>query len=202
MNFKSLIFKLLKKGRLTYTLNSEISRSAKINAGTEIVNSKMNDYSYCGYDCKIIYAEIGKYCSIASNVVIGGANHPMEWVSTSPVFIKGRNTLGVNFSQKEFESYEKVIIGNDVWIGECVKIKSGVTIGDGAVVGMGSVITHDISPYTIVAGCPAKIIRKRFDDEKIEKLLKMKWWDWSESKIEQNVQYIDDIDKWFDVNGY
>ena len=107
----------------------------------------------------------------------------MDWVSTSPVFYKGRNVLRANFSQNSYDEYKKTVIGNDVWIGSGCFIKGGVTIGDGAVIGMGSVVTHDVPPYEVWAGNPAKLIKKRFDDETIASLLKTKWWDMSEDEL-------------------
>lgn len=83
-----------------------------------------------------------------------------------------------------------IIIGNDVWIGYEAVILAGVTIGDGAIIGTRAVVTKDVPPYSIVGGVPAKSIRKRFDDETIVELLRLKWWDWSEEKIAQNIQAI------------
>ncbi len=162
---------------------SNIDKKAKINYGCNIVDAKMGKFSYCGYDCWIIDAEIGSFCSISNNVRIGGPAHPMSWVSTSPVFHKGSNIFGKNFSEHEFEPMRRTYIGNDVWIGENAIIKAGVTISDGAVIGAGSVVTHDVGPYEIWAGNPARIIRKRFDDEKIESLIELKWWDKDDDEI-------------------
>jgi acetyltransferase-like isoleucine patch superfamily enzyme len=81
------------------------------------------------------------------------------------------------------------IIGNDVWIGNSVVIKGGVMIGDGAVVGAVAVVTHDVPAYAIVAGVPATIIKYRFDDEKIRRLLETKWWDWSDDEIRRNREF-------------
>lgn len=119
----------------------------------------------------------------------------MEWVSTSPVFHKGRNIMNKNFSNHEFNTQKKTIIGNDVWIGNNCLIKSGVIIGDGAIIGMGSVVTKNIEPYSIVAGNPAKMIRKRFDDEIVNKLLETKWWNYDDSKIEQESIFFNNVEK-------
>ena len=164
---------------------SSISKKAFVNYGSNIVNSSMDEYSYCGYDCWIIEAEIGKYCSISNQVHIGGPAHPVAWVSTSPVFHEGRNVFGKHFSELEFEPFNKTYIGNDVWIGENVMIKPGVKIGNGAVIGMGSIVTKDIPDYEIWAGNPAKKIRDRFEPEIIEGLKKSKWWDLPEKEMAQ-----------------
>ena len=114
---------------------------------------------------------------------MGGETHPIERVSSSPVFHKGKNILGKNFIEFDEIISKKTVIKSDVWIGAGVIVLSGVTIGVGAVVGAGSVVTHDIPAYEIWAGNPAKKIRKRFDDEVIKGLLKTGWWEWDDKKI-------------------
>ena len=135
--------------------------------------------SYMGNDCKI-KADIGRYCSIASEVCTVGGRHPTsDWVSTSPVFFSNDCQCGTTYvSEKLFdESSPKTIIGNDVWIGARAMILSGVKIGDGAVIAAGAVVVKDVEPYTIVGGVPAKPIRKRFTDEQIDAFIQLKWWD-------------------------
>lgn len=124
---------------------------------------------------------VGKFCSIAQDVVIDcGWHHNTGFVTTYP--------LNVFFSDlKHIKGHPvskgDVVIGNDVWIGEGVIIMGGIRIGDGAVVGAGSIVTRNISPYTIVAGSPAKKIRERFTERQIWDLLEIKWWNWPEEKI-------------------
>lgn len=128
---------------------------------------------------------IGSFCSIAKGVtIIVDGEHNPAMVSTYPF----------NWVLKEFKNFPghpstkgDVVIGNDVWIGANALILSGVHIGDGAVIGACSVVTKDVEPYTIVAGNPAKMIRKRFDEETINKLLKIRWWDWDIQRIKENV---------------
>jgi acetyltransferase-like isoleucine patch superfamily enzyme len=133
---------------------------------------------------------IGKYCSIAENVTIFlGGEHRSDWVTTYPFpaieyWKKARCIKG------HPKSKGSVIIGNDVWIGYGSTILSGVKIGDGAIIGAKSLVTKNIDPYTIVGGNPAKIIRKRFDDATINKLLKIKWWNWSEFKINRKINIL------------
>jgi acetyltransferase-like isoleucine patch superfamily enzyme len=98
-----------------------------------------------------------------------------------------------HFSEHYFNPFKKTVIGNDVWIGENALVKAGVTIANGAVVGMGSVVTRDIGPYEIWVGNPARLLRKRFSDENIELLLKIKWWDFSESELKRFAQDITEI---------
>ena len=108
-----------------------------------------------------------------------------------------------SFADRDIEEGSKgdVIIGNDVWIGFGALILSGVRIGDGAVIGAGAVVTTDVEPYSIVIGNPARLTKKRFDDETILKLLEIGWWDWPVDKIRQNISIIngEDISKIFDL---
>jgi virginiamycin A acetyltransferase len=121
---------------------------------------------------------IGKFCQIASGVefIMNGVNHQMKCISTFPFYIFEKWNESVP-SLDKFSLKGDTIIGNDVWIGQNSTILPGIKIGDGAIVGMNSVVGSDIEPYTIVAGNPAKIIRKRFDEELTGLILKLKWWD-------------------------
>lgn len=138
--------------------------------------------------------KIGKYCSIAGNVVIFlGSEHRTDWISTYPfpIFLEeGRSIKGHPSTKGD------VIIGNDVWIGFNVIIISGVTIGDGAAIGAGSVVAKEVPPYAIVSGNPARIVRYRFNEETIQKLLQIRWWDWPDEKVKENIHLIcsDSID--------
>lgn len=127
---------------------------------------------------------IGKFCQIAAGVefVMNGANHQMSGVSTYPFYIFGTWQQDVP-QQKDMPLKGDTVIGNDVWIGQNSTILPGVHIGDGAIIGLNSVVAKDVPPYTIFAGNPAKFIRKRFDDELIDLLLKLKWWEKSVEEI-------------------
>lgn len=155
-------------------------------------NCSVNAFSYlCSGN--IYNTDIGRYCSIARDVNIGQENYPMDWISTS--LIQYQNLSWGDTSQFLFSdelsrddlsemrkcsvnSIKKpqTVIGNDVWVGHKVIIMPGVKIGDGAIIGAGSVATKDVPPYAIVAGVPAKVIRKRFDDQIINQLLELQWW--------------------------
>jgi acetyltransferase-like isoleucine patch superfamily enzyme len=185
-----IIYKILKKIRLKSIRNSEIHKTSKVESGSNILNVSMGRHSFCGYDCEIVNAEIGSFCSIANNVKIGGGEHPYNWVSTSPVFYKGRDSVKMKYSIFERESHKRTIIGHDVWIAEGCLIKQGVSIGHGAIVGMGSVVTKDVPAYSIVGGVPAKIIKKRFDDDVIESLLKIEWWNFEDAKLHNVASHI------------
>ena len=191
-SMKFLIAKGLKKLLNPPALrNCKINSTARVCAKSELNNVMMGKYSYIGNDCFLVEVEIGSFCSIADRCCIGGATHPMERVSTSPVFHEGKNVLRKNYTTLPMIPTKTTVIGNDVWIGIGVTIKSGVTIHDGAVVGAGSVVTHDIPAYEIWAGNPAKCIRKRFSEEIISELQKIKWYDWPNDKIEKYALYFE-----------
>lgn len=188
-----LIAKFFKKIRLSAIRNSIIHKSSKVESGSLFYNSQMGKYSYCGYDCEVINTKIGNFTSIANNVVIGGANHPMDWVGMSPVFYEGRDSVTKKFSKFILPNATACQIGNDVWIGRSAIVLSGVTISDGAVVGAGSVVTKDVPPYAIVAGNPAKFIRNRFDDDTVSQLININWWSFSDSKLHSLAHTFNDI---------
>ena len=175
--------------------NSVVDKTSKIEAGTTFINSIMDRYSFCGYNCKIINCRIGSFCSIADDVYVGGARHPVEWASTSPVFYKGRDSVKRKFSTFKRNEEPETVIGNDVWIGDQALIKSGINMGDGAVIGMGSVVTKNVGAYEIWAGNPARLIRKRFSDEVIEKLENSKWWDKEDEALEKAALYVRDPER-------
>lgn len=187
--------KLLIKLRGSAVIGSSIHPTSKIESGSHIVNSSFDRYSFCGYNCKIINCEVGSFVSIADNAVIGGARHPIEWASTSPVFYEGRDSIVKKFSRHELPNHKPTIIGSDVWIGDRAMIKAGVEIGHGAVIGMGSVVTKNVLPYTIVGGNPAKLIRMRFDNNVIERLLTSRWWEKSDQEIEVYAKNVKSIEQ-------
>jgi acetyltransferase-like isoleucine patch superfamily enzyme len=126
--------------------------------------------------------KIGKFCSIASDVrLITGGIHPVDWVSTYPIY--ERFIQPSSFQEGMPSTNGDIIIGNDVWIATDVTILSGIRIGNGAIIGTGSVITRDVPDYAIVAGNPGKLVRFRFKEEDIKRLLLISWWDWKPEKI-------------------
>ena len=137
--------------------------------------------------------KIGKFCSIAcgAKFLFNSANHTVKSLSTYPfpIFFEEWG-LDVKDITSAWDNKGDIVIGNDVWIGYEAVIMSGVTIGDGAIIGTRAVVTNDVPPYTIVGGVPAKQIRKRFPEEIISELLKLKWWDWTFKKISQNMEFI------------
>lgn len=137
--------------------------------------------------------KIGKFCSIAcgSKFLFTSANHTLGSLSTYtfPIFFDEWGLDAKNI-RSAWDNKGDIVIGNDVWIGYEAVILSGVTIGDGAIIGTRAVVTKDVPPYTIVGGVPAKPIRRRFDDETIAELLRLRWWDWDKEKISRNISAI------------
>ena len=151
---------------------------------------------------------IGRFCQIAHGVriITSSANHDMRGFSTYPFknFMMSpemtENEIKALFMMPQTKGDTK--IGNDVWVGMNAIIMPGVTIGDGAIIGSGSLVVQDVEPYSVVGGNPAKILKKRFDHKTINMLLKIKWWNWSIEKIEQNLetlqtQDIEQLSKYF-----
>ena len=164
--------------------SSFIDKSTKVNSGTTITNSKIGRYNNIGYDNEINNTEIGDFCSLSDHVYIGGAEHPINWVSTSSVFENVHHSGPLKkFATFDLPPEKRTYIGSDVWIGHNVSIKAGVRIGHGAVIGVGAVVTKDIPPYAIAVGCPAVVIKYRFDECIINDLLQTKWWELSPNDI-------------------
>jgi len=147
-------------------------------------------YHYACNNDKLI---IGKFCSIAcgAKFMFTSGNHKLKSLAnySFPVFFEEWGLDGKNVTDA-WDNKGDIVIGNDVWIGYEAVIMPGVKIGDGAIIATRAVVTHDVPPYTIVGGVPAKVIRKRFDDDTINKLQKLKWWDWPEEKIKENIKFI------------
>ncbi len=135
---------------------------------------------------------IGSYCSIASNVIIQEYYHKTNLVTTYSILNTIFNKHNINL---ERESKGDIIIEDDVWIGSNVVILSGVKIGRGSIVGAGSIVTKSVPPYSVVGGNPAKVLRVRFDQEKIDRLESSKWWEWSREEVLKNEDFFNNNDK-------
>jgi len=186
---QKFIYKLVKSSfrlRQRNIINDLILQKQLIIGNHTYGINNLDIHTYKGSESKII---IGKYCSLSKNItVITGGNHPLEWISTYPFRanwdMSGKYEDGMPYSNGD------IIIGNDVWIGTGVTILSGITIGHGAVIAAGSIIVNDVPPYSIFGGNPGKIIRFRFCEIHIEKLMKLKWWDWNDYKVKKNVRFL------------
>jgi len=136
---------------------------------------------------------IGKFCAIAEGArfIMNGANHALHGFSTYPFNIFGHGwEKGFDTATWQREVRGDTIVGNDVWIGMEAVIMPGVTIGDGAIIAAKAVVTHDVPPYAIYAGNPARVVKTRFDEFTVKRLLKIAWWNWPVEKITNNLDAI------------
>ena len=191
--------------RASFNLSTKLEGFNVVHQNSYIGGSNIGRCTYIGQNCTLINCKIGRFCSIAENVKVISSTHPTHtYISTSPCFFSVNKQCGISFTEKNcfkenlsIEGYN-IIIENDVWIGSNVTIMGGIKIGNGAIIAMGAVVTKDVPPYAIVGGVPAKIIRYRFTQEEIEKLLKIKWWDKQLIELKEKAIYftnINNIDK-------
>ena len=177
------IFIRLQNGVETRKIRQFISNGIlEVGSHTYGINN-LRIHVYKGSESKV---KIGKYCSIGPNLtLITGGIHPVNLISTFPFRIKwnlpGKYEDGIPYTKGN------IVIGNDVWISTNVTILSGVIIGHGAVIAAGAVVTKDVPPYAIVGGNPARVIKYRFEEERIKELLEMKWWEWKENEIRERI---------------
>lgn len=171
---------------------SQIGRKLDFEAPVRLSNAviigdcSIGSFSYIGANSEIRNSSIGRFCSIAVNVSINPAEHPTEWLSSHPFqfdgvryFKKNKDWSNFTSSLRKFTGNAKrTVIGNDVWIGRNAIIKQGVSVGDGAVIAGGAFVNKDVPPYAIVGGVPARVIRYRFSDVIIKRMIDVKWWEY------------------------
>jgi phosphonate metabolism protein (transferase hexapeptide repeat family) len=161
-----------------------------------MAESSFGDYSYCAGDNQIIYTTIGRFCSIASHVRINPGNHPMERATQHHMTYR-RAQYGFGPDDAAFFDWRRshrCTVGHDVWIGHGAIIMPGVSVGTGAVVGAGAVVTHNVPPYTIAVGVPARPLRLRFREDLVAKLLELAWWEWDRATLEARFDDLLDVE--------
>lgn len=182
-------------------ISTKVGENVKIKANCLITDSLKNIGSgtYIGDGCTIMEcSSIGNYCSISHGVKIGLSNHALNHISTNPLFYSKSNGWvdKTTFSDKEIK---RTVIEHDVLISANVLIMSGITIGTGSVIGAGAFVNKDVAPYSIVVGSPAKLIKKRFDDDIIESFLESKWWELPKEKLIEKKQYFNQVNAFLDA---
>jgi len=188
-NDKISILTFIDKNCLIST-NSAITRFCKLR------KVQLGDYSYIGVNSNISNCEIGRYCSIGPSVKIGLGKHPIDLLSTSPIFYNPKNILNISLTEElQYQEYENTIIKNDVWIGANAIILDGIKIGNGAIIAAGAVVTKDVPDYAIVAGVPAKVIKLRFSEDIVQELLRTQWWKREPEEFKKDIKYFDNIQK-------
>ena len=179
-----------------------ISEKARLYGPYHISDSKIGDYSYVSMNSYISKASIGKFCSIGPNFLCGWGIHPLKTVSTNPMFYSKAKQNGISLSKtNKIKERKRITIGNDVFIGANVVVLDGVTIGDGAVIGAGAVVSKDIPPYAVAVGCPIKVIKYRFDEDTINRLIKLKWWNWSFERLKSVEKHFFDVDAFLEKSS-
>jgi phosphonate metabolism protein (transferase hexapeptide repeat family) len=167
-----------------------LGRYAVIGERVILREVSVGDFSYFERHAEAIYASIGRFCSIAANSRINALEHPMERLTTHKVSYRPNEYfrfLGVDAAFRARRQAKMVVIGHDVWIGHGAVVMPGVSIGNGAAIGANAVVTRDVAAYTIVAGAPARPVRRRFSEEVAARIEALAWWDWTPEKLAQAI---------------
>jgi phosphonate metabolism protein (transferase hexapeptide repeat family) len=191
-----------------HTINAPRDGSPRVHSSTTLRNCKLGqftdvaervlmaettlgDYSYVERHTEIVYATIGKFCAIASDVRINALNHPMERISQHKITYRPNEYFLFSKVDKDFREARKsavVEIGHDVWIGHGAIILPGIKIGHGAVIAAGAVVTKNVEAFAVVAGVPAKRIKWRFTKPIRNRIIKLAWWDWDHDQLAKAVE--------------
>lgn len=168
-----------------------------IGPDVHFTESSLDAYSYISNGTMVWHTQIGRFCSIAANVRINPGNHP-TWRAAQHHFTYRSRLFGLAATDDEgffeWRRERQVVIGHDVWIGHGVVVLPGVTVGNGAVLGAGAVVSRDVAPYTIVAGVPARPLRRRFPEEVAARLTNVAWWNWSHERLAAAIKDFRELD--------
>jgi phosphonate metabolism protein (transferase hexapeptide repeat family) len=171
--------------------DSALGAWTMVGPGATVMESSLGDYSYLMEESSITYAAVGKFCNIASHACINPGNHPL-WRASLHHFTYRSKSYGLaeedDHAFFRWRRAHRVVLGHDVWIGHGAVVLPGVKIGTGAAVGAGAVVSRDVEAYTVVAGVPAEPLRRRFDQETIEAMMRIAWWDWSHDELKASLE--------------
>lgn len=166
--------------------NSVLADHVQLQRQASVVDAHIGRFTYIGRQSYLNLVAVGSFCSIGPAALIGLGEHPIDRGTTSPAFYSTRRQCGATFAETDsFVERRPIIIGHDVWLGARVFVRDGVTVGDGAIVAAGAVVTHDVPPFAIVGGTPARLIRMRFSDDVVARLLAVAWWRWPDERLQQ-----------------
>lgn len=193
--FKRFLLKIKLTGfdahRKTYANSATVfNKYNRLYADSVVINSNIGRYTYIA-GARVANASVGPFCSIGPQAIVGGlGRHPIDYLSTHPIFYSVDNNLGVSFIDRDlsynvFHEFLPVVIGADVWIGARVTVLDGIEVGHGAIIAAGAVVTKNVPPYAVVGGVPAKIIKFRFSSQIIGELLREKWWEQDDEQIKK-----------------
>lgn len=189
-------FKNTEIGLNAYIKNAKLESYVFIGSNSLISNSTIGEHSYVSDNSKLNNVYVGKFTSIGPEVRIGLGKHPInDFVSLHPAFYSKNKKFKCYSDNEYFDEFEKIEIGNDVWIGSRCIVLDGIIIGDGAIIAAGSVVTRNIEPYSIYGGIPAKFIRWRFEKSDAEFLNRIKWWNFEEKWFMKNYKSMHTIAK-------
>lgn len=166
--------------------DSRFGAYVEIGQGSRIAHSEFGDYSYCDRYADIANASIGKFANIASYTRIGATDHPLDTAACHHFLYRSADYWDDAEVDEAFFTHRRsrrATVGHDTWLGHNCMIKPEVTVGDGAVVASGAIVTKDVAPYTIVAGTPARVMRRRQPDAIAERLIALAWWDWDHARL-------------------
>lgn len=176
--------------------NNTFESGCRLGGPAYIGGSSFGAYSYVEVGCRVSLANVGRFCSIGPFAVIGLAEHPGDYVSTHPYFYRHLPHIGYDLvNADQHQDLTRTTLGHDVWVGHGAIVKGGVTIGHGAIIGAGAIVTHDVPPYAVVAGVPARVLRYRFEQPVIDALLASRWWDRELDWLRRHATEMRDVDR-------
>jgi phosphonate metabolism protein (transferase hexapeptide repeat family) len=164
---------------------SELGAWTQLAADVQFEHSSLGDYSYVMERSQIMHAQIGRFCSVASDVRLNPGEHPLDRPTSHHLTYRAA-AYDLGDDDADFFAWraaQPVTLGHDVWIGHGATVLAGIHIGSGAAVGAGAVVSRDVAPYTVVAGVPARPIRQRFPEDVAERLIELAWWNWSHAQL-------------------